>query len=157
MKRTLKIIGKVLLYTIAALVIILLLCRFVFREQLISGIYRLQNKEYLELLRKDSCYQKDTISYRFQTTVQPETRQSVIEYFQLDTIQATSTWDKTVAIAGIVAQTNHSNPDPWPKKKNAIDLWEWSIFDRPCRVTERCLLTAALSIHLCGRSDKRTA
>lgn len=45
----LKIIGKVLLYTIAALVIILLLFRFVFREQLISGIYRLQNKEHLEL------------------------------------------------------------------------------------------------------------
>ena len=124
MKRMLKIIGKVLLYTIAALVIILLLCRFVFRKQLISGIYRLQNKEHLELLRKDSGYQKDTISYHFQTTVQPDTRQAIIEYFQLDTIHATNTWDKTVAIAGIVSRISHSNPDPWPEKKNAIDLWE---------------------------------
>lgn len=126
MKRTLKIIGKVLLYTVAALVIILLLCRFVFREQLISGIYRLQNKENLELLKKDSAYLRDTVSYHFQTIVQAETKQSIIEYFQLDTIPATNTWDKTVAIAGIVSRISHSNPDPWPEKKNAIDLWEWS-------------------------------
>lgn len=100
MKRILKIIGKVLLYTIAVLVIILLLCRFVFREQLISGIYRLQNKEHLELLRKDSGYQKDTISYHFQTTVQPDTRQTIIEYFQLDTIHATKrALKKSLAIA----------------------------------------------------------
>lgn len=128
MKHFLKISGIVIASILGLLIVLILLARYVFKDQLQGWVNGMELSPRVELLRNSGAFEPDSTSFAFEYIASAEQTQAVRDYFRLDTLLAgtTDTWDKTVKLASIAAQVKHSNPDPWPSKRNAIDLWEWS-------------------------------
>ena len=130
MKKALKVIGYALAGLILIVVLAALLIRFVFKEQMIAYVSKIEEKERIDLLRHATPYASDTVRYRFvyrQDTIQA---QKIHAYFRLDTLltdSSATTWDKTLTLATFVAShIPHANQTKYPQKSNAIDLWEYT-------------------------------
>ena len=130
MKKALKVIGYALAGLILIVVLAALLIRFVFKEQMIAYVSKIEEKERIDLLRYATPYASDTVRYRFvyrQDTIQA---QKIHAYFRLDTLltdSSATTWDKTLTLATFVAShIPHANQTKYPQKSNAIDLWEYT-------------------------------
>lgn len=128
MKKFLKILGLAIASVLALLVVLILLARYVFKEQLQGWVNDMEKGSRVELLRTSGAFEPDTISFDFEYISSVERTQAIRDYFGLDSllVGSTDTWSKAIKLAGIAAQVKHDNPDPWPSKHNAIDLWEWS-------------------------------
>ena len=128
MKKILKYIGYTLSGIIVLLVIVILLIRFVFRNEVADFAKSMRGEIYTEALQAAQPYQPDTISYSFELISPADKSKEVREYFQLDSLLQGSndTWDKTLRIARIAASIKHDNPNPRPTRYNAVDLWEWA-------------------------------
>lgn len=106
MKKALKVIGYALAGLILIVVLAALLIRFVFKEQMIAYVSKIEEKERIDLLRHATPYASDTVRYRFvyrQDTIQA---QKIHAYFRLDTLltdSSATTWDKTLTLATFVA------------------------------------------------------
>lgn len=130
MKKLIKIITKVLISLTVILVLVFLLCRFVFREQIISYIEELQYKEYVEKLVNGGAYNTDKVSFAFTYDIDESISKEIRDFFKLDSIVegANDTWSKTMKIAQLAGQIPHGQPayDKQPKDRTAIYLWKWS-------------------------------
>lgn len=128
MKRILKILGIILVSIVGLLILSLLLARYVFRDQLQSWVNNMELSPRVELLRNSGAFEPDTTAFAFEYIAPVAQTQAIRDYFRLYSLLAgtTDTWSKTVKLAALAAQVKHDNPDPWPPKHNAIDLWEWN-------------------------------
>ena len=118
MKKALKVIGYALAGLILIVILAALLIRFVFKEQMVAYVSKIEEKERIDLLRHATPYASDTVRYRFvyrQDTIQA---QKIHAYFRLDTLltdSSATTWDKTLTLATFVASTSRT-----PTKQNIL-------------------------------------
>lgn len=136
-----RTVFKILMNIFAAIGIIF---TAVFFYVLCSGRYNLGRKpesdSHIEILKSSGAYCPDATEFNIHPVINQARAAEIREYFQLDTLydEGTSTWEKTLAIAGFVA-TNipHANQTVQPEKKNAIYLWEYTRNTEPafnCRL-----------------------
>lgn len=141
MKKVFKVIGWSALSFVGLCVVLVLLARFAFREQLLGFANNLQNEERLKVLRAAGPYAEDAeadfnFTYQQDSVRAAETR----TYFRLDTVvnPRSSAWENTVALAEFVARhIPHANQTVQPKERNAIALWEYHLEVEPafnCRL-----------------------
>lgn len=129
MKKFLKIAGIVLLSLIGLLLILFLLARFVFRDQIIGYASSMQKQQRVELLRAAAPLRADTVDYHFTYTQDSMRAREIRDYFRLDTLvnPAATTWDNAVALAQFVARNiPHANQKVYPEVCNATALWEYT-------------------------------
>lgn len=129
MKKFLKIAGIVLLSLIGLLLILFLLARFVFRDQIIGYASSMQKQQRVELLRAAAPLRADTVEYHFTYTQDSVRAREIRDYFRLDTLvnPAATTWDNAVALAQFVARNiPHANQKVYPEVCNATALWEYT-------------------------------
>lgn len=129
MKKFVKIAGIVLLSLAGLLLILFLLARFMFRDQILSYAGGLQKQQRVELLRAAAPFAADTVDYRFSYTQDSVRAREIRDYFRLDTLvnPAATTWDKAVALAQFVARNiPHANQKVYPEVCNATALWEYT-------------------------------
>ncbi|MEG2770759.1 MAG: transglutaminase domain-containing protein [Alistipes sp.] len=140
MKKFAKITGIVLFSLIGVLIVLFLLSRYVFREQVVDYLTEQQQNERVELLRNANPYAADTTQFRFTYTQDTLHAQALRTYFRLDTLLRADapTWDNAVALAKFVAgNIPHANQTVYPEKSNAIALWEYHLNIEPafnCRL-----------------------
>ncbi|MEG2491185.1 MAG: transglutaminase domain-containing protein, partial [Alistipes sp.] len=140
MKKFAKITGIVLFSLIGVLIVLFLLSRYVFREQVVDYLTEQQQNERVELLRNANPYAADTTQFRFTYTQDTLRAQALRIYFRLDTLLRADvpTWDNAVALAKFVAgNIPHANQTVYPEKSNAIALWEYHLNIEPafnCRL-----------------------
>lgn len=127
MKRFFKVTGIILLSTAGLLAIAFLLARFAFRERILRFADDKLQQERVELLRAGGAYTKaPDAEYRFTYNKSDAASQHVREYFRLDTLGGSTTWERTMRLGRAVARTiPHGNPDSVPPQRNAISLWEY--------------------------------
>ena len=125
---------KIALWILSALIVLLVLfyisARFLFREQLVDYILKVEMEERIDLLRQSGSYTEDTEQYHF-TYVQDSCRAREIgQFFRLDTLlknTSSDTWNKALTLARFVSgHIPHANQSVYPEKRNAIDLWKYT-------------------------------
>ncbi|MDO4771328.1 transglutaminase domain-containing protein [Porphyromonas sp.] len=128
MKKFLKIASVTVVTIAALLVLVIILARYVFRNELRSYLEKLQGSEKVALLRKAQDYKADSVAFDFEYAAPIEKSMEIKGYFRFDTLfQADAdTWTKTLTLARLSALVKHDNPNPWPDSRTAIGLWEWS-------------------------------
>lgn len=129
MKKIRKVAGIVLLSLVGLLLILFLLVRFVFRDQILTYAGSMQKQQRVELLRAAAPFMADTVDYRFTYAQNPMRAREIRDYFRLDTLvnPAAATWDNTVALAQFVARNiPHANQKVYPEVCNATALWEYT-------------------------------
>lgn len=154
--KVLKYLGYGILGIILVLIIVLLLVRFVFRDEVIDFAKGLLHEKYTETLKSAKLYQSDNTLYSFELLSSINQSQELRNYFHLDSLikGCNDTWMKTLNIARIVASIKHDNPVPNPNIYNAIDLWEWAK-ENPngfnCRAHSIMLYEMLLSVGISNR------
>lgn len=129
MKKTLKIAGIVLASLAVLLLVVFLLARFVFRDQVTGALNGVLKEQRAELLRSAAPYAADTIQFRFAYRQDSVRAREIRNHFRLDTLlrRDASTWENTLALAKFVARNiPHANQQVYPEKCNAVALWEYS-------------------------------
>lgn len=137
MKKTLKIVGWVLLSLLILIVAAIVLVRYCFREEASAYLSELQKREWaeqqrqrVELLRSAGAYAAEPqADYRFTYRQDTAHARRIRAYFRLDTLLRpdASTWENTLGVARFVARNiPHNNQQIQPEKRNAIALWEYS-------------------------------
>jgi len=130
MKKALKVVRNVLI-VICILVTLCLLCICLNpykKIEIVKSDYGYY-KENIEKLRSCGSYSVDTATFTMRIIQDSVRAKEIRDYFKLDTLYSSEddTWRKTLAIAKFVA-TNipHDNQKEWPKRVNAIGLWEYT-------------------------------
>lgn len=129
MKKGLKIIGWIVAICIVLSIVVVLLTRFVFREQIENYLDTVERTERIGLLREAAPYAPDVQEYRFTYAGDTVRAREIGTYFRLDTLDdaAASTWERTLAMARFVSRNiPHANQRIYPEKSNAVALWEYS-------------------------------
>lgn len=129
MKKFVKITGIVLLSLAGLLLILFLLARFVFRDQILTYADSMQKAQRVELLRAAAPFTADSVDYHFTYTLDSVRAREIRDYFRLDTLvdPAATTWDNTLKLAAFVARNiPHANQKVYPEVCNATALWEYT-------------------------------
>lgn len=127
MKKILKATGIILGGFIALLLVLFLLVRFFFREQILTFLTQEQLKERVDLLQ-ESRYQTDSNVVNFSIKADAQTAKVIRDYFQLDTLltDKNTTWERAIAIAKFVNKNiPHDNQKDEVAQPNAIGLWKY--------------------------------
>lgn len=91
-------------------------------------------KKNLSTLKQYSSYSQEEKNFCVKTVIDPVRAEEIISFFSdkglpsewLDS--SVDTWTRSVAVATWVAKTvKHSNPNPYPKDRNCIDLYKWNL------------------------------
>lgn len=129
MKKIIQITSIILLSLTGMLLIIFLVARFVFRDQLMSHL-RNEEKEYrVELLSAAAPFTSDTVDFHFTYKQDTVRDREIREYFRLDTLvnPTASTWEKTLSLARFISRNiPHANQKVYPEVCNAPALWEYT-------------------------------
>ncbi|WP_295936859.1 transglutaminase domain-containing protein [uncultured Alistipes sp.] len=127
MKRFFKILGVVILSLIGLVVLLFLLGRFVFRNQILGFVDGKILNERVELLRAAGPYtEAGAPALRFTYETSDPALQRVRDHFRLDTLGGKTTWERATRLGRAVAQAiPHGNPDSVPDQRNAITLWDY--------------------------------
>lgn len=129
MKKVFRIFGISLLSLLLFSTVIVVMARFVCREQVKTLLYGEQLRERVEQLRTAGSYETDKAAYRFDYRQDSERAREIRTYFRLDTLvnPKASTWNRALALARMVARhIPHANQKIYPKRRNAIGLWEYT-------------------------------
>ena len=153
MKKIFKVFSFSILGLLLLTVLALLLVRYVFNRQLNEPL----GKDKIELLKNAGKYAPDRVSYNFVYQQDTAKAQQIREYFRLDTIVKPTevTWNRAIALARFVAKNiPHANQNNYPKKCNAIGLWEYTRTTEPafnCRLHSILLHELLLSEGIVNR------
>lgn len=161
MKKTMKIIGWVLLSLIGLLIVATLLLRFCFREEALDYLSNLKKEVWTEhqqqrvaLLRNAGAYSAEPdADYRFTYRQDTARAREIRDYFRLDTLLApgATTWENTLSLARFVARNiPHNNQKVYPEVCNATGLWEYT---RTVEPAFNCRLHSILLHELLLASD----
>lgn len=141
MKRIFKIIGWSILSIIGICLVLILLARFVFREQVSDYFYEIQHKERLKVLRSGGAYiDSPEVNVHFKYNQDSVQAAKLRDYFRLDTLinPESTTWENAVVLASFVAShIPHANQIIQPEARNAIALWKYHLEVEPafnCRL-----------------------
>lgn len=114
---------KIALWILSALTVLLVLfyisARFLFREQLVDYILKVEMEDRIDLLRQSGSYTEDSEQYHF-TYVQDSCRAREIgQFFRLDTLlknTSSDTWNKALTLARFVSgHIPHANQSVYPE------------------------------------------
>lgn len=153
MKKIFKVFSLSILGLLLLTVLALLLARYVFNRQLNEPL----GKDKIELLKNAGKYAPDSVSYNFVYQQDTAKALQIREYFRLDTIVKPTevTWNRAIALARFVAKNiPHANQNNYPKKCNAIGLWEYTRTIEPafnCRLHSILLHELLLSEGIVNR------
>lgn len=127
-KKLLKIVSLTIGSLLALCIILLLLAKFVFREQLLDYLQAMQHQERLATLRSAAPYDDEAVGIHFNYRQDSLQADSLFRYFRLDTLVShkVSTWENTLAIARFVTrEIPHANNCTVPEEeRNALGLWK---------------------------------
>ena len=136
MKRTIKIILKIIVYLLAvigALTVAFIIFINTSKLYYVSVNFNESNlarfEERVDLLRTCGAYSPDSTFVDVEYVKDSVRAKEIMDYFQLDTLYdaSASTWENALAIGKFVAfNIPHENQKIQPEYKNAIGLWEYT-------------------------------